>query len=203
MIFTSIAEKASSYLPSTFVKVSSKDGNHRNKIAYISGGRREDNLVLHFYKEDPIPLTDKNISNWNFSSPKLGYLTAPKNSSVFVVRYPYRMWKMGVTDRNTNSGIFRDYDTNVVIKILQNAEDNNYWTAERATKTGLVSAVSENYAIDGASRLHFMGKVLGPLNNLVFSNRYCLNFHRENLRTLQLNPTFTLNEKVFDFEGDL
>lgn len=197
MLFTGVNDKANNYLNKVFVHIKHNSGE-LDGIFYTETGDGK----IRVYNEDALQceISNKDIKNFEFLSPPLGYINLPDYAE-FLVRLPSRNWKAGICRSNSRANCFRDYTPRTIIPALTKILEQDYPTFKQASEKTRLTAFSDSYAVEGR-KLFFMGQYLGNHGSVSFQSRSTLAAHKNNLERIGYPYQLKYQEPV-NFDGDL
>lgn len=185
MIFNNIQEKAYNYLNRTYVRAINPSTG-MDQVVYCRSGDNRITLINEF--GDPFDVTNKNIKQFKFCTPKLGYLLLDKKL-VFAWRKATRQSKTGLTEANTVPVAFTTRDCDFVflraLNKVHREEYDNYFVSPSNTSRPLI--LSKNYAISQKTNTVFYGgHTLGVIKDkvLYLDNPLKAKYHNKYLPSL-------------------
>lgn len=183
MIFEDFRGKAYNYLSGTYTRCRHQPTGVDN-IYFINKADGRGGLDLYESTiKDPIRIT-KNLQEWEFFTPKLGYICFADKWH-YVVRKANRSWHVGICRSNTDPRVDQ-WGLDSVITGLRNAKNNKYEVPSQALiSSKYLSGISQKYAI-GQNKLWYCGEEVGKIlqNKVEVQSVSEQIFHSNNIRSL-------------------
>lgn len=163
--------------------------NRNNGTGNIVGYVHADGPQIHIHTQNG-DLTVSAANEYEFKTPDLGYIQLG-NKAYYVQRQPKRMWKVGLTSRNTNYPQIFAKGIPPLVQAFQKLSNREFAPLNsiigKLRNNDTSFCISRRYAVKRGGLLYRDEQVAEfsvKNKTLVFDDEYSLDFHRNNIISL-------------------